>query len=251
MTDPGRRRPRPPARGAHRRWSPSRWSPSSPPGWCRGPGCPADPRARPCLRRCSPRPDRPRRALLAGFAARARLDLLLPLSARCCWRWRSPRRGCAAGAPGRRGADAGGSACPLGVLVVLAARSAWSTLPFAVASHVVDRDYGISRQGGAAGWATRPDRWASRGSRRRWCCSSSSLPPDARRGGGSPGPARPRCVLRFAGSFLYPVVVEPLFNRFTPMAAGPFKSRSCGWRTTRACRSTTCWWPTRRAVRRP
>lgn len=30
-------------------------------------------------------------------------------------------------------------------------------------------------------------------------------------------------VLGFAGSFLYPVVVEPLFNQFTPMRAGPFK----------------------------
>jgi STE24 endopeptidase len=31
-------------------------------------------------------------------------------------------------------------------------------------------------------------------------------------------------VLTFVGSLLYPVVVEPLFNRFTPMADGPFKS---------------------------
>lgn len=30
-------------------------------------------------------------------------------------------------------------------------------------------------------------------------------------------------VLTLAGSFLYPVLVEPLFNRFTPMQPGPFK----------------------------
>ena len=30
-------------------------------------------------------------------------------------------------------------------------------------------------------------------------------------------------MLSAAGSFLYPVVVEPLFNTFTPMSAGPFK----------------------------
>jgi STE24 endopeptidase len=30
-------------------------------------------------------------------------------------------------------------------------------------------------------------------------------------------------VLTFVGSFVYPVLVEPLFNHFTPMAAGPFK----------------------------
>jgi STE24 endopeptidase len=30
-------------------------------------------------------------------------------------------------------------------------------------------------------------------------------------------------LLTFAGSFLYPVLVEPVFNRFTPMSAGPFK----------------------------
>jgi STE24 endopeptidase len=30
-------------------------------------------------------------------------------------------------------------------------------------------------------------------------------------------------LLTVAGSFLYPVVVEPLFNKFTPMHAGPFR----------------------------
>ncbi|HET7668079.1 MAG TPA: M48 family metalloprotease, partial [Mycobacterium sp.] len=30
-------------------------------------------------------------------------------------------------------------------------------------------------------------------------------------------------VVTFAGSFLYPVLVEPLFNDFTPMKPGPFK----------------------------
>ncbi len=31
-------------------------------------------------------------------------------------------------------------------------------------------------------------------------------------------------LLTFAGSLLYPVAVEPLFNRFTPLAEGPFKA---------------------------
>ncbi|MGO4257963.1 M48 family metallopeptidase [Marmoricola sp. RAF53] len=31
-------------------------------------------------------------------------------------------------------------------------------------------------------------------------------------------------LLAFAGSYVYPVVVEPLFNDFTPMAAGPLRS---------------------------
>jgi STE24 endopeptidase len=31
-------------------------------------------------------------------------------------------------------------------------------------------------------------------------------------------------LLIFAGSYLYPVVVEPLFNEFKPMAAGPFRA---------------------------
>ena len=31
-------------------------------------------------------------------------------------------------------------------------------------------------------------------------------------------------VLTFLGSLLYPVVIEPLFNRFTPMPDGPFKA---------------------------
>ena len=30
-------------------------------------------------------------------------------------------------------------------------------------------------------------------------------------------------MLSLAGSFLYPVVVEPLFNHFTPMSSGPLK----------------------------
>ena len=115
---------------------------------------------------------------------------------------------------------------PLGVLRGAAASSGWLTLPFAAAAHGVDRDYGLSRQGWG-GWlgdqleslgvvvggrdvAGAPRRGAGRAA--------------LARGGGSPGRARPRSCSGFAGSFLYPVLVEPLFNRFTPMPDGPLQS---------------------------
>jgi STE24 endopeptidase len=97
------------------------------------------------------------------------------------------------------------------------------TLPFAVAQHRVDQDYGISRQG----WAS----WAAdvgRGLGVSWVVTTLVLlvlVGFARRSprwwfawaGGT------ALVLSLAGSFLYPVVVEPLFNRFTPMQPGPLK----------------------------
>ena len=113
-------------------------------------------------------------------------------------------------------------AVPLGVVAVLLAQRL-VTLPFGIASHVVDRHYGISRQGWVA-WsvdlltslavATVVTTLlvlvvvaAARRSPRWWFAWA----------GGT------ALVLSLAGSFLYPVVVEPLFNHFTPMAAGPFK----------------------------
>jgi STE24 endopeptidase len=97
------------------------------------------------------------------------------------------------------------------------------TLPFGIASHEVSLRYGTSRQGWL-GWG---------GDVLRSLLVSAALTSGlllvlvgvARRSprwwfawaGGA------AVLLTFAGSFLYPVVVEPVFNRFTPMAAGPFK----------------------------
>lgn len=113
-------------------------------------------------------------------------------------------------------------AVPSGVLVVLVVERA-VRLPFSVLSHRTDLSYGISRQawldwsvdqakGLLVAWvgtslallvlvgvARRSDRW--------WFAWA---------GGAAFG-------LGVAGSFLYPVAVEPLFNSFTPMAPGPFK----------------------------
>ena len=114
------------------------------------------------------------------------------------------------------------AAVPLGVLVVLLLERL-VTLPFSVAAHQTDRRYGTSLQGWPA-WTLDQAKgllvsWvvtslvllvvvaASRRSPRSWF-------------GWAGGAA---VLLSVAGSFLYPVVVEPLFNRFTPMAAGPFK----------------------------
>ncbi len=113
-------------------------------------------------------------------------------------------------------------AVPLGVLVVLLAERL-VTLPFGIASHVVDRRYAISRQGWV-GWSV--DQLtslavavvvtavvalvvvaAARRSPRWWFAWAGGI----------------ALVLSLAGSFLYPVVVEPLFNHFTPMSSGPFK----------------------------
>ena len=114
-------------------------------------------------------------------------------------------------------------AVPAGALFVLVLERLVA-LPFDVAGHVVDRSYGISRQGWG-GWLSDQARslgvsWfatslvllvlvlAARRSPRWWFAWAGAA----------------ALLLGFAGSFLYPVLVEPLFNRFTPMAAGPFKA---------------------------
>lgn len=113
-------------------------------------------------------------------------------------------------------------AVPLVALAALLAQRLM-TLPFAVAAHQVGLAYGTTRQGYAdwlldvvkslgVSWVTTSllllvlvglaRRWP-----RRWFLGAGAA----------------ALVLTFTGSFLYPVVVEPLFNRFTPMPDGPFK----------------------------
>lgn len=113
-------------------------------------------------------------------------------------------------------------AVPLGVLAVLAVERLL-TLPFGIGAHETDRRFGISRQGWA-GWSLDQVKsflvaWVAtslvvlvvvgcaRRSPRWWFAWAGAA----------------ALLLSFAGSYLYPVLVEPVFNRFTPMQAGPFK----------------------------
>ncbi len=56
-------------------------------------------------------------------------------------------------------------------------------------------------------------------------------------------------VLVMVGSFLYPVVVEPVFNDFESMPDSACGNRSSRSRTRRVWPWTTCWSRTRRGVR--
>lgn len=97
------------------------------------------------------------------------------------------------------------------------------TLPFSIGAHGVDLHFGISRQAWGA-WSVDVLKgllvsWAvtslmllvlvgcARRSPRWWFAWAGGL----------------ALLLSVAGSFLYPVVVEPVFNHFTPMRPGPFK----------------------------
>jgi STE24 endopeptidase len=98
------------------------------------------------------------------------------------------------------------------------------TLPFSVAAHRTDLVYGISRQGWAA-WVVD----VAKGLLVAWLGTALVLLVVVAIARRSPrwwfawaGAAV--LVLTAAGSFLYPVVVEPLFNSFTPMPAGPFRT---------------------------
>ena len=113
-------------------------------------------------------------------------------------------------------------AVPLAALLVRLLERA-VTLPFSVAAHRIDLVYGISRQGWAA-WAVD----VAKGLLVAWLSTALVLLVVIAIARRSPrwwfawaGAAV--LVLTAAGSFLYPVVVEPLFNSFTPMPAGPFK----------------------------
>ena len=113
-------------------------------------------------------------------------------------------------------------AVPTGVLVLLLVGRLLS-MPFAISSHRTDLAYGISRQGWPA-WALDE----AKGLGVSWAATSLMLLVLVLVARRSPrwwfawaGTAA--LVLTAAGSFLYPVLVEPLFNKFTPMSAGPFK----------------------------
>ncbi len=114
-------------------------------------------------------------------------------------------------------------AVPLGVLVLLVL-GRLLTLPFAIAVHDRNRDYGLSNQAWAA-WSVDYAKsllvsWVlmtllvlvvvgtARRSPTHWFAWAGGL----------------AAALTLAASFLYPVVVEPLFNRFTPMEASRFKT---------------------------
>lgn len=114
-------------------------------------------------------------------------------------------------------------AVPVGALVLLLA-GRLATLPLSVASHERNRSYGLSDQDWAA-WGLDAATsvlvaWVfttllllavvatARRSPRYWFAWAGGL-----------------AVLLTAGaSFLYPVLVEPLFNRFTPMQEGTFRA---------------------------
>jgi STE24 endopeptidase len=133
---------------------------------------------------------------------------LTPLGARAVHRW-APRRWWLA--------------VPLSALAVLVVELV-ATLGFAIASHATDLRYGISREGWAA--------WSSDEAKQlmvSWVATSILLLVALGCARRSPrwwfawaGTAA--LVLTVLGSFLYPVLVEPLFDRFTPMPPGPFKT---------------------------
>lgn len=114
-------------------------------------------------------------------------------------------------------------AVPMGVLAVLVV-GRLATLPFAMAIRQRHFDYGLTRQGWG-GWAVDYGKsllvaWVltslvllvlvgvARRSPRWWFAWAGGL----------------AAMLVVAGSFLYPVLVEPVFNKFTPMEPGPFRS---------------------------
>lgn len=113
-------------------------------------------------------------------------------------------------------------AVPAGVLALLVI-GCLVTLPFSLVIRGEDLDYGLTNQG-LGGWSV--DYLKSL--LVSWVFTSILLMVVvgfARRSprfwfGWAGGAA---LLLTLAGSFLYPVLVEPLFNSFTPMHPGPFK----------------------------
>ena len=114
-------------------------------------------------------------------------------------------------------------AVPLGVAAVLLVGRA-ATLPLSAFIHQLNRDYGLSNQAWG-GWGVDVAKSygvgvvltslvllvlvaCARRSPRWWFAWAGGL----------------SALLVVAASFLYPVVVEPIFNKFTPMSAGPFRA---------------------------
>ena len=112
---------------------------------------------------------------------------------------------------------------PVGVLLLLLV-GRLATLPFSIAIQDRNRDYGLSNQAWTA-WTVDYAKsllvsWVlttllvlvvvgtARRSPRHWFAWAGGLV----------------VVLTVGASFLYPVVVEPLFNKFTPMQSGSFKA---------------------------
>ena len=118
-------------------------------------------------------------------------------------------------------------AVPLGVFVLLLIGRV-VTLPFSWLIRDQNLEYDLTRQGPGAWWI---DRALSFGV--SWVVTSFlllSLIGLARVGGRrwyawAGGVA---VLLVLAGSFLYPVVVEPVFNKFTPLENGPLRDRVLG-----------------------
>jgi STE24 endopeptidase len=111
---------------------------------------------------------------------------------------------------------------PVGAAAVLLVQRL-VTLPFSIGAHGVDLRFDISRQGWG-GWSVD----LLKGLLVSWVATSLVLLVVVGFARRSPRwwfawVAGTAVLLTVAGSFLYPVVVEPLFNKFTPMQPGPFK----------------------------
>ena len=99
------------------------------------------------------------------------------------------------------------------------------TLPFAAWRHRVARDFGLSTQGWR-GWAVDVLKGyaVESGDRRPRAGSGSSRWYGQRPTPGGSGPPSGAAALVVLLSFVLPVLVEPVFNKFTPMADSPLRA---------------------------
>ena len=168
-------------------------------------------------------PDRPGRALRArgpgcGRGRSLAVSLLVVRACSASPTWgprlvaRLPGPWWVAGRPGGRGGAARRAAWPR-------CRSAWP----ATARR---RDYGLSTQS----WAGYLGDVARGLARRAWWsprvvdAGAGRLRPAVARGPGRPWPAAALACLVVVGSFVYPVLVEPIFNTFTPLPDSPLRT---------------------------
>ena len=216
--------------------------------------CPWDPvpAGRPgrCPRRarCSPPTrSRPPRSSRAGPGVWSWSSLAVSLAV-ACWLGFS-RLGRRLVGSGCRGPGGSGS-CSSSPRSPLIGRLA--TLPFALLLHGHLVDYGLSTQ--SVGELL-VDVREGRGRRHRrhlaGAAGAGRVRPPLARAPGRPSPGE--CSRRscWSASFVYPVLVEPLFNDFEPLPDGSLRiadprARRRGGRG----RATTCWSRTRRGVRR-